>query len=71
MRMPGYLRGKCGVVISKSPLYPFPEAHGHGIHAEDEPTYDVRFEASHVWPNDAENAQIHAAIFESYLELNK
>jgi nitrile hydratase len=71
MRMPGYLRGKCGVVISKSPNYPFPDAHGHGIHAEDEPTYDVRFEASHVWPNDTENAQVHAAIFESYLELNK
>ena len=58
-------------MISKSPSYPFPDAHGHDMSAEDEPTYDVRFEASHVWPNYAENAQVHAAIFESYLELNK
>lgn len=71
MRMPGYIRGKCGVVISKSPQYPFPDAHGHGIHAEDEPTYDVRFESSHLWPNDAENAQVHVAVFETYLEFNK
>jgi nitrile hydratase len=68
--MPGYIRGKCGVVISKSPPYPFPDAHAHGIEAQDEPTYDVRFEASHLWPQDAENAQIHVAVFASYLEFN-
>ena len=28
---------------SESPAYPFPDAHAHGVDAEDEPTYDVRF----------------------------
>jgi nitrile hydratase len=70
VRMPGYIRGKHGVVISQSPVYPFPDAHGHGIHADDEPTYDVRFEATHLWPQGAEDAQVHVAVFESYLELN-
>ncbi|MSQ66525.1 MAG: nitrile hydratase subunit beta [Limnohabitans sp.] len=70
VRMPGYIRGKHGVVISKSPVYPFPDAHGHGVPAEDEPTYDVRFEAAHLWPQGAEQAQVHVAVFESYLELN-
>jgi hypothetical protein len=66
----GYIRGKHGVVISQSPVYPFPDAHGHGIHADDEPTYDVRFEAAHLWPQGAEDAQVHVAVFESYLELD-
>jgi nitrile hydratase len=68
VRMPGYIRGKQGVVISRSPAYPFPDAHAHGLHAEDEPTYDVRFEATHLWPQGAEAAQVHVAVFESYLE---
>ena len=70
VRIPGYIRGKNGVVISKSPAYPFPDAHGHGLHADDEPTYDVRFEATHLWPQGAETAQVHVGVFESYLELD-
>ena len=68
VRMPGYIRGKCGVVVSESPAYPFPDAHAHGIDAEDEPTYDVRFNAEELWPNSADPAQVHVGVFESYLE---
>jgi nitrile hydratase len=68
VRMPGYIRGKHGVVVSKSPAYPFPDAHAHGVIAEDEPTYDVRFEAVDLWPQGAESAQVHVAVFESYLD---
>ena len=70
VRMPAYIRGKHGVVISQSPAYPLADAHGHGLHADDEPTYDVRFEAAHLWPQGAEAAQVHVAVFESYLELH-
>lgn len=68
VRMPGYIRGKTGVVVSESPKYPFPDAHAHGIHAEDEPTYDVRFNAEELWPNDADPAHVHVGVFQSYLE---
>jgi len=68
VRMPGYIRGKRGVVISQSPAYPFPDAHAHGLHAQDEPTYDVRFEATDLWPQGAEPAQVNVAVFESYLD---
>src|SRR5688572_10260688 len=51
VRMPGYIRGKTGIVIGESPTYPFPDAHAHGIEAQDEPTYDVRFRAEELWPN--------------------
>ena len=44
VRMPGYVRGKTGIVVGESPVYPFPDAHAHGVAAEDEPTYDVRFQ---------------------------
>ena len=68
VRMPGYIRGKSGVVVGVSPAYPFPDAHAHGIDAQDEPTYDVRFRSEDLWPDDAEHAMVHAGVFESYLE---
>jgi nitrile hydratase beta subunit len=68
IRMPGYIRGKTGVVVSESPAYPFPDAHAHGVSAEDEPTYDVRFRTEDLWPGSAERALIHVGVFQSYLE---
>src|SRR5215218_10261802 len=68
VRMPGYIRGKTGVVVSESPVYPFPDAHAHGVKAADEPTYDVRFKAEELWPNSADPALVHVGVFQSYLE---
>jgi nitrile hydratase len=68
IRMPGYIRGKVGVVVRETPAYPFPDAHAHGIESADEPTYDVRFRAEDLWPNDAEPAFVHAGVFQSYLK---
>ena len=68
VRMPGYIRGKTGVVVSESPAYPFPDAHAHGVAAEDEPTYDVRFDSQTLWPLSADAASIYVAVFQSYLE---
>ena len=67
-RMPGYVRGKQGVVVGVSPPYPYPDAHAHGIAAADEPTYDVRFDSRDLWPDAAEPAAVHVGVFESYLE---
>lgn len=70
VRMPAYIRGKTGIVTSESPPYPFPDAHAHGVAAEDGPTYDVRFRSEDLWlrPNSAEPALVHVAVFQSYLE---
>ena len=46
VRMPGYIRGKTGVVVSVSPPLPFPDANAHGVVAEDECTYDVQFRSA-------------------------
>src|SRR6188472_557144 len=58
VRMPAYIRGKTGVVISESPAYPFPDAHAHGVEAEDEPTFDVRFSSEDLWPDSSEPALV-------------
>ena len=66
-RMPAYIRGKSGVVVSESPVYPFPDAHAHSVQADDEPTYDVRFSTADLWPNSADAAFVHVGVFQSYL----
>jgi nitrile hydratase subunit beta len=71
VRMPAYIRGKTGVVVGQSPAYPFPDAHAHGIDAQDEPTYDVRFRTEDLWPNSADAALVHVGVFQSYLERVK
>jgi nitrile hydratase len=68
VRMPAYIRGKSGVVVSESPAYPFPDAHAHGVAAADEPTYDVRFSSVELWPSSADAAFVHVGVFQSYLE---
>ncbi len=68
VRMPGYIRGKTGVVVGVSPAYPYPDAHAHGLPAEDEPTYDVQFQAEDLWPGSSDAARVHVGVFESYLE---
>ena len=68
VRMPAYIRGKTGTVVSESPAYPFPDAHAHGVEAADEPTYDVRFNSTDLWPNAVDRAFVHVAVFQSYLQ---
>ena len=68
VRMPGYIRGKCGVVVGESPVYPFPDAEAHGVDSLDEPTYDVRFTTAELWPDSADPALVHVGVFQSYLE---
>ena len=67
-RMPGYVRGKTGIVVGVSPDYPFPDADAHGVIADHEPTYDVRFKSEDLWPSAADKALVHVGVFASYLE---
>jgi len=68
VRMPGYIRGKTGVVVGISPPYPFPDAAGHGMQAPMEPTYDVRFRSRDLWPDSCDDTMNHVGVFQSYLE---
>jgi nitrile hydratase subunit beta len=68
VRMPGYIRGKIGIVVAESPPYPFPDAAAHNLQAQDELTYDVRFKTEDLWPQAADQATVHVGVFQSYLE---
>jgi len=67
-RMPGYIRGKSGVVVGIAAPTPFPDAHGHALPARMEPTYDVRFRSEELWPDSSDQALVHVGVFQSYLE---
>jgi len=68
VRMPGYIRRKIGIVVTASRPYPFPDAAAHNLRTQDEPAYDVRFRTDDLWPQAADEATVHVAVFQSYLE---
>jgi len=68
IRMPGYIRGKEGVVVGVSPAYPYPDAHGHGLESAWQRSFDVRFCSRHLWPDGAEDAEVQVGVFHSYLQ---
>lgn len=67
IRMPGYIRGKEGVVVGVSPAFPYPDAHGHGLESAWQRSFDVRFSSRHLWPDGAEDAEVQVGVFHSYL----
>lgn len=68
IRMPGYIRGKEGVVVSTSAAYPYPDAFAHGLGAAWQCSFDVRFSSSHLWPDGSEEAEVQVGVFHGYLE---
>jgi nitrile hydratase len=46
---------------------PVPDALAHGRNAV-EPVYNVRFDASELWGEDAEGGFVHLDLWERYLE---
>ena len=69
IRLPGYLRGKPGVIERYNGYY---DIHDHE-HSSDptpppEPLYSVRFDMKDVWGEQAEPGRIIADLTESYLE---
>ncbi len=68
VRIPGYVRGKTGVVVGKSPVSPFPDASAHAMAAPLEPTYQLRFLSGDLWPGNCESSHVYVDLFQSYLE---
>lgn len=67
-RLPGYLRGRCGVVEAFRGVHILPDASAHSDERA-EPLYTVGFEASELWPEArGSRDRIFADMWESYLE---
>lgn len=67
VRLPAYVRGRTGRVVGVSPAYPFPDAAAHGLASAKQRTFDVCFKSSDLWPNSAEDAEVHVGVFHGYL----
>jgi nitrile hydratase len=65
-RLPRYVRGKSGVVISVVGPFRLPDANAHGRHDVWEFVYPVRFAASELWG--AGSHSVSVDLWESYLK---
>lgn len=68
-RLPGYVRGRTGVVHRVRGGFVFPDTNAHGQGEQPQHLYTVRFDASTLWGPEAEaRGAVYADLFESYLE---
>ncbi|HZT06404.1 MAG TPA: nitrile hydratase subunit beta [Chloroflexota bacterium] len=68
-RLPRYARGKVGVIDRVHGSHDFPDTIAHGLGANPQGLYSVRFEAEELWGPDAEGRGcVHLDLWESYLE---
>lgn len=68
-RMPGYVRGKTGVVVRVHDAYVLPDTNAHGRGECPEYVYAVRFSGDELWGDTAEpSAPVTVDLFERYLE---
>ena len=55
-------------IVGISPEYPFPDAAAHGLPAKKQRTFDVCFRSTDLWPDGADEAEVHVGVFHAYLE---
>ena len=68
-RLPGYVRGKCGVVERLHGSHVFPDAHAQGLGEQPEPLYTVVFDGAEIWGADAARGlRVSVDAWQSYLE---
>ena len=67
-RLPRYVRGRCGVIVSLHGAHVFPDSHAHGRGEDPRPLYTVRFAARELWGETA-NARdsVCLDLWEPYL----
>jgi nitrile hydratase len=68
-RLPGYVRGKRGIISRVYPAFVLPDTNAHLKGENPEHVYAVRFDARELWGESAEpNSQVSVDLWESYLE---
>jgi nitrile hydratase beta subunit len=68
-RLPGYARGKCGVVTLLHGCHVFADTHAHGLGEAPQHLYTVVFTGQELWGADAApGLQVSVDAWESYLE---
>ncbi len=68
-RLPGYARGKTGVVTAINGAFVFPDTNAHSLGENPQYSYSVRFEAEELWGSDTQsNSCVYLDMWESYLD---
>lgn len=67
-RLPGYARGRRGVVVAHRPPAVLPDATAHFTGEDPQHVYTVEYQSTELWGPDAEKATVRIDLFESYLE---
>jgi nitrile hydratase len=70
-RLPGYLRGKLGVVEKDYGVFSFPDTLAHGRGHKAQHCYSVRFTARELWGTTAaERDTLRVDVFDDYMDLD-
>ncbi|MFT7599919.1 MAG: nitrile hydratase beta subunit [Acidimicrobiales bacterium] len=68
-RLPGYVRGRIGVIALINEAWVYPDTHAHGLGEQPTWVYAVGFESSDLWPDDpGPSHTVYVDLFEPYLE---
>ena len=69
-RLPGYLRGKIGIIEQDYGVFAFPDTHAHGLGEKPQHCYSVRFTAQEVWgPSASDRDTLRVDLFDDYMDL--
>jgi nitrile hydratase len=70
-RLPGYIRGKRGIVEIDHGVFAFPDTHAHGLGEKPQHCYSVRFTASELWgPSASPRDTLRVDVFDDYMDLD-
>lgn len=67
-RAPRYVRGKVGTVVKVYGCHVFPDTSAHDKGENPAPLYNVAFAAQDLWGADTTADEVHADLFEPYLD---
>jgi nitrile hydratase beta subunit len=68
-RLPRYVRGHAGTIVTLHGAHVFPDSHAHGKGEDPHPLYTVRFTATELWGADANpRDSVCLDLWEPYLE---
>ena len=67
-RLPGYVRGKCGVIERAHGMHVFADAHAQGLGEQPQWLYAVTFAAIDLWPDAVPGHTVSIDAWETYLE---
>ena len=69
-RLPGYARGKRGIVEQDHGVFVFPDTSAHGLGEKPQHVYSVRFTARELWgPQTLERDTLRVNLWDDYLDL--